>query len=229
MVQEMQQISPINMRIMFEKTGKMQYISHLDLVRTFKEAIIRAQIPIWYSKGFNPHPKMVFSLPLSIGVESKCEFLDIKLDKYMSGEEIKKRLSSQFVSGFEIVDVYEPTTKFSDIYYAEYDIVIGADLKADDVRGLFVGKDSLIVTKKTKSGEREMNVIELMKNLSVEEKDGEIRINGCFSAKSESYLNPLVIVQIIEREFNVDLLSSDNYYSVMRKEVYGCQDKVKFR
>ena len=70
---------PKQIRIKFTKVGSLQFISHLDLNRTMTTVMIRAKIPIYYSEGFNPHPKMVFALPLSIGAESVCELLDIKI------------------------------------------------------------------------------------------------------------------------------------------------------
>ena len=67
---------PFTVRLKFRKVGKLQYISHLDLQRTFMRVIVRACIPAWYTKGFNPHAKLVFSTPMSVGTESEYEFLD---------------------------------------------------------------------------------------------------------------------------------------------------------
>ena len=65
--------TPITVRIKFCKTGNLQFVSHLDLQRTFHRVLVRANIPMWYTKGFNPHAKLVFGLPLSVGTESICE------------------------------------------------------------------------------------------------------------------------------------------------------------
>ena len=72
-------VPPKAVRLKFCKVGTLQYISHLDLQRTFNRIIVRACIPVWYTQGFNPHIKLVFSTPLSVGSESICEYLDIKL------------------------------------------------------------------------------------------------------------------------------------------------------
>ena len=77
-------------RIKFSKVGDLMYISHLDLARTMQRIILRSELDIWYSEGFNPQPKMVFAQPLPTGVESVCELLDIKLNSYMDCEEIKE-------------------------------------------------------------------------------------------------------------------------------------------
>ena len=71
--------SPITVRIKFLKEGGLQYISHLDLVRTMHKIIVRSKLPLWYTEGFNPKPKMVFAAPLSIGTESKTEYMDLRL------------------------------------------------------------------------------------------------------------------------------------------------------
>ena len=55
-------------RIFFEKVGVARYISHLDLMRNFERAMRRADIPFWYTEGFNPRPFLTFALPLSLGV-----------------------------------------------------------------------------------------------------------------------------------------------------------------
>ena len=85
-------VPPKTVRLKFCKIGTLQYISHLDLQTTFNRIINRACLPVWYTKGFNPHIKLVFSTPLSVGTESICEYLDIRLDRDMSCEEIKERL-----------------------------------------------------------------------------------------------------------------------------------------
>ena len=68
-----------NVRVFFEKTGMTKYISHLDLMRCMTRAIKRAAIPAWYTEGFNPHLFITFALPLTLGVESLCESMDIPI------------------------------------------------------------------------------------------------------------------------------------------------------
>ena len=75
---------PKTVRIKFCKTGSLQFISHLDLQRTFHRILVRAGIPMWYTKGFNPHAKLVFGMPLSVGTESVCEMADLKIERKIS-------------------------------------------------------------------------------------------------------------------------------------------------
>ena len=78
---QMKNLPYITLRFKFYKKGALQYISHLDLVRTMHKIIVRAGFPLWYTEGFNPKPKLIFGAPLSIGCESNCEFLDVRLMK----------------------------------------------------------------------------------------------------------------------------------------------------
>ena len=66
-------------RLLFAKTGRARYISHLDLMRTFQRAFARAGIPIKHTEGFHPHPFVSIALPLSVGYSSECEILEFGL------------------------------------------------------------------------------------------------------------------------------------------------------
>lgn len=95
----------IKYRIKFTKTGNMIYIGHLDLLKFFQRTIKRAGLPIAYSLGFNPHQLMIFAIPLSLGVSSVGEYLDIQLKQDMSCEEIENRLNSTMPLGIKILSV----------------------------------------------------------------------------------------------------------------------------
>ena len=86
---------PRTVRIRFVKKGNLQYVSHLDLQRTLHRVLIRAGIPMWYTKGFNPHPKISFGYPLSIGTESMCEFLDMRIEREISMQEIMEQMNCE--------------------------------------------------------------------------------------------------------------------------------------
>ena len=66
-------------RLLFSKTGRAKYISHLDLMRTFQRAFARAKIAIKHTEGFHPHPFVSIALPLSVGYSSQCEILEFGL------------------------------------------------------------------------------------------------------------------------------------------------------
>ena len=107
-------------RIKFQKIGSLQFISHLDLIRTMNKVLKRAGVPLWYSEGFNPHPKLVFALTVSVGAESICELLDVRVTEHIDPQETKMRLNQELTEELKVLDVYYPETKFSDVSSAAY-------------------------------------------------------------------------------------------------------------
>ena len=214
--------TPKTVRLKFCKVGTLQYISHLDLQRTFNRILVRACIPVWYTQGFNPHIKLVFSTPLSVGSESVCEYLDIRLSREMPLEEIKEKLNAEMTDEFYIMDVYEPKNDFSSIAYASYDIVIhtsGASQELAKELESVLTTSPLNMIKKGKAGEREIDIIPLIKEVKAEyraEQDN-IFLNVILSASSTQYLNPEMLVTALKDK--IGILSGDmteEYYSILR-------------
>ena len=83
-------------RIQFSKTGRLKFIGHLDLLRTFQRVLKRAQIPLAYSQGFNPHPLLSFAHPLALGSTGLREYMEMQLEKEMEEKEILARLNANF-------------------------------------------------------------------------------------------------------------------------------------
>jgi radical SAM-linked protein len=186
-------LMPIPVRLQFQKTGSLQFISHLDLCRTMKTAFVRSKIPIWYSEGFNPQPKMVFSLPLSIGCQSVCELLDIRITSYMPFEDIVNRLNNTLTDELKIIKAYTPEHKFAKIGWAGYSIYFD-ETPAENFTETYKG--SFIITKRTKRGEREIDAAPLIRNVLYD--PAEKRLDALLSAESENYLNPEYIVKAAE-------------------------------
>ena len=86
--------APITVRVVFQKTGNLQYFSHLDLQRTWQRVLVRASIPMWYTQGFNPHSKIVFGVPLPVGSEGMEEMVDLRIDREITPAEIKAQLNA---------------------------------------------------------------------------------------------------------------------------------------
>ena len=107
-------------RIRFSKTDRLKYISHLDINRAMSRAFKRADIPLWYTEGFNPHPYMSFSLPLSLGVESMCESVDIRIIDDIDNLEIKRRMNDALPDGLKVIDVYDNFRDCSEIAFSDY-------------------------------------------------------------------------------------------------------------
>lgn len=214
------EITPI--RIKFSKTGDLMYISHLDLAKTMQRIIVRSGVDIWYSEGFNPQPRIVFALPLPVGVESNCELMDIKINSYMEHSEIKERIEKNFPSEMKVLDVYTPEVKFKNISYADYTIRLYSPKingeTADIITELF--SKECIITKRSKSGEKDVNICDFIKKIQVCKIDGYIEINAVICAGNENNLNPELIVEAIKKHLN--LMNSGTiteYSTIMRNKL----------
>ncbi|MBE6949259.1 MAG: DUF2344 domain-containing protein [Ruminococcaceae bacterium] len=208
-------------RILFEKTGMAKYISHLDLMRTMQRALIRAGFEIKHTQGFNPHPHMVFALPLPVGCESVCEIMDFELIGEKSDKEIVDGLNNSLPEGIRVLDAYTAERKLKELSLVEmeityiYDREIG-EAEADKLRELFSGQE-LIVNKKTKKGYADINILEMIDKIeiSVYNKD-EIKIGTVIAAQNPS-LNPLLITAAVQ---NYAPEVYPDQVSYMRKAVF---------
>ena len=212
---------PRTLRVRFRKVGNLQYISHLDLQRTFGRVLVRAGLPLWYTKGFNPHIKMVFGMPLPVGAESECELLDIRIEREMSLEEVKERLNRELTDELAVLDVYPAKSKFSEIAFAEYEYTVvttGADeALAARVRAALASGE-LVVTKKSKSGEKEIKVGDYIRSIDVTLDGGVLHLKAVLSAGEGRYLSPEALITALRDR--IGILSGDptvEHYRILRR------------
>ncbi len=220
--------TPINLRVKFKKVGNLQYISHLDLVRTMNKIIVRAGLPLWYTEGFNPKPKMVFAAPLSTGTESVCEYMDLRLTERMDPERAKALLNENMTDEMQVISAYYPTSKLTDLKWLSYTVEIVGGGVSEAVAlacDAALSEESIIVSKKTKSGEATVDIRPMIKSASAAFSDGKIRISCLLSADSQNFLNPEYIVKYLRER--VGVLSNENLlyesYTVMREAAYNCE------
>lgn len=90
--------------IRFTKVGYIRYTSHLDMLRLFKRAFKRAGIALSFSQGFNPHPKMGFAQPLSLGYTSRCELLEFETVREEDPAAVKDAVAAMMPEGIQILD-----------------------------------------------------------------------------------------------------------------------------
>ncbi|MBR5539021.1 MAG: TIGR03936 family radical SAM-associated protein [Clostridia bacterium] len=215
----------IAVRIRFEKTGKLQYISHLDLHRTFCRLLVRCDVPVWYSEGFTPHPRLVFATPLSVGAESVCEYMDVFVNgtvETVDTDVIRWKLRDTGIDGLVITDVYIPSTKFSTITHSDYTIRIkttNADAALADKCAEELSVSPLVVLKRTKSGERDVDISSQIAYANVAFENGEIVIGARLTADSANFLNPEYLVKVLKEKCGVLSDEVSDEYSIMRTAV----------
>ena len=124
------------LRIRFGRGEEVKFISHLDIMRFWERAFRRARIPLAYSEGFSPHPRISLAAPLPVGMISDAELMDIMLTGWMSPQGFSAGVNRQLTPGFEIMEVMpvSPTLPSlqSQIRQAEYRVELAEDrVKAD--------------------------------------------------------------------------------------------------
>ncbi len=190
-------------RLLFTKTGDAVWMSHLDLMRLFQRAFKRAGLPLTHTKGFNPRPSVSIALPLSVGVESRCELLDFDLEgENISCEEIKDRLNKALVTGVAVLDCYDNGQKLRALSLLsckltlEYDAGIPTDA-AQSLTALF-SAPSLSVEKRSKNGTSQQDIIPLIRKLHITEADTQTLLIDALVCCQNPSLNPMQLLAAIE-------------------------------
>lgn len=198
-------------RLRFCKQGRLKYISHLDINRALSRAFRRADIPLWFTEGYNPHAYMSFSLPLSLGVESLCEYVDIRLIDEISNDEIKKRMNDVLPANLKILDVYDDFRDSSEIMYSDYVFKISfldCEKAAEKIKSVFE-QSEILAQKKAKQGRKkvlkDVDIKQYIDKYNISVRDNLVVINVRLMAGNEKNLNPTLlfdtIIRLIETDF----------------------------
>lgn len=150
-------------RLRYTKHGRLRFVSHRDFARAFERALRRADIPMAYSAGFSPHPKISYVGAAPTGVASQAEYLEIGLARAVPAEDVRHALDAALPDGLDVVDaVSVPVTggtgSFAERMHASHWV-----LDVPDHAGLpravqdFLARDSVTVERLTKDGRRELD------------------------------------------------------------------------
>lgn len=128
----------MRVRITFTKQGALRYIGHLDLHRVWERAMRRASLPLSYSQGFHPQPKISLAAALPLGFSSRAEVLDVRLNENLPTDEIYSRLKDNLPPDIKVTEVKEVNERLPAlqtlVLSAAYDVhltesVDGSELK----------------------------------------------------------------------------------------------------
>ena len=201
-------------RMKFYKVGKLKFISHLDLMRTMKGALGRAKVPLKYTEGFNPHPKLVFSLPLPVGAESRCEYLDVTLTEECDPAALMQSINSQLTKELQITQIYPVEMDLRDIVCAEYDFVFH-DISYEELNGALEG--TLFIEKRSKKGMLTVDLRQKISQFTIENLPEGICFHAVLGTDSGEFVNPELLVRAIEAKLQKPI----EYYSIMRLNLYA--------
>lgn len=156
----------MKLRIKFSKYGALKFIGHLDVMRFFQKANRRANIDVAYSTGFSPHQIMSFAQPLGLGLESTGEYLDLEVNSITTASEMMTALNNVMVEGIEVTEIKllpdDAGNAMASVAAASYTIRFREEYKPDaDIYNKineFYSQNEILVTKKTKKSEAEVDL-----------------------------------------------------------------------
>lgn len=198
-------------------------------MRFFQKAIRRAGIDVTYTKGFSPHQVMTFAAPLGVGLESNGEYMDIEVNSLTSCQDTLERLSRASVSGIEIVSVRvlpeDAGNAMASVAAAAYTVHFreGREPKTDLAGALpgFLARDSILYTKETKKGSRELDLKPGIFKLSWEDN----RLFLLLDASSAGNIKPGQVVEALLAECGEAL--QENALLITREDIYTRQNRDK--
>lgn len=155
-------------RMRFTKTGSVKFIGHLDCMRFFQKAIRRAKLDVAYSQGYSPHQLMSFASPLGVGITSDGEYIDVEFNSLPDGtlEELKDYLNQFMTDELFVTDIEIMPDQFKNsmslLTACDYMIVEKENMvfpeNLEQKWNDFMSQDEIIVMKKTKRSEKEMDI-----------------------------------------------------------------------
>ncbi len=190
-------------RMRFAKEGRAKYISHLDLMHTMQRTMARCQMPLWFTEGFNQHAYVSVALPLSTGYSGEYEFLDFNLLSENVPINAVEALNAVFPEGLRAIEIYplaDGGMQLRDIAWSKYRITwsfadgVPADF-AENVNKLFA-QPTVEIVKRSKRGEKTVNMRELMNGFALTEQDGQV-IAEVVTAAGNNNMSPEYLTRAI--------------------------------
>lgn len=216
----------------FKKGSEIKFVAHLDIMRALQRTFKRAQLPVDYSNGFNPHMKLSIAQPLSVGMYSTGEYLDIDFREEVNSEEIIKSFNASSTDNLKLLEVLPIKEAFQKdgkkippsmaaVDRASYEIKI----KYEDTAELYEKINSLLeanswnILKKTKSGEKETDIKPMIKGFNFSIDGNTLNIKTLVSCGSRENLSADLLATYIKK--NTDKVNEIAFTDIQRTELYG--------
>jgi radical SAM-linked protein len=164
------------LRIRFAKRGRLRFASHRDFARAFERALRRAEVPMAYSAGFTPHPKISYLGAAPTGTSSEAEYLEIGLAREVDPAQVRDALNACLPEGFDIVEaVVAGTGGFAERIEGSHWRIELPDVPAGEAAAAvetFLAAERVPVQRLTKDGRREIDARSAVVRLAPVESDG---------------------------------------------------------
>lgn len=211
----------------FEKGSQLRYTSHLDLLRLFQRTFKRMGIELEHSKGFNPHPKMGFAQPLSLGYTSRAEYLEFETKIPQSQDILMGLMNSALPFGIKVVDCILVTDNYKSaaslVRSASYKILFPADynIPSSDQIAQFLEQD-IIEVEKYSGKRKETTIIDIKPMINklalIKDEDGSEFIFTEVHTGSQSNLNPELLISSLFAFCQLNFEKGD--IKIERQEIY---------
>jgi radical SAM-linked protein len=183
----------LNIRLVYHKTGRARFLSHLDTMRVFQQALTRAKLPLRYTEGFNPHIVLSIALPLGLGAESLCERMDFGVTENISMGTLPAKLNAALPEGFRVTGAVVGGRAVTQIYHVKYEITADSTAAPERVTSLFTTE--AVVQKRTKKKDYiPTDIVPFMRDTACEQRDRKLCLTALLSAK-EPILNPEYVAE----------------------------------
>lgn len=189
--------------IKFSKQGYVKYTSHLDLLRVFKRGFKKANINLEYSKGFNPHPKLGFAQPLSLGYSSICEFIEFETVDEGNINEMFKNLARQMPIGIDFIGIKKMPDSIKslakDTEMARYTVTFPIEIDEKNLKILvenYLEQDVILAMKRQKKTKdyKEINIKHLIRSITGYNSTDSFVLDMCLDCGSQSNLSPELVI-----------------------------------
>lgn len=192
--------------IRFGKKPRLRFISHLDLQRFFQRALNRTGLPIAFTQGFNPHPILSFGSALALGWTSEYEIIDVKLSVPMGRKRTEEAMAQALPEDLPVLEVRLVDDKYpapmSMVRASDYEITLlgeNTDAVLNAVE-TFLAKDSVMAMRKTKSGEKEVDI----RPLAISIERTENGLNARLKLTEKDTLKPDLLIRTLAELAGVD-------------------------
>jgi radical SAM-linked protein len=158
-----QQAPPVQrLRIRYAKRGRLRFTSHRDFSRAFERAVFRARLPMAYSSGFNPHPRISYAGAAPTGAASEAEYLELALASVTDPDDVRRVLDEALPDGLDVLEVVDPAATGSPagsladrLTASHWNVALDlTEEQADDAVRAFLSTPSVLVERMTKKGLR---------------------------------------------------------------------------
>ena len=191
------------LRLKYSKTPQGRFLSHLDLLRTMQRIFRRAGLPLAYSEGFNPHPKISYGSALAVGVTSDGEYLDVELREELSAPEVAKRIEPVLPPGIRLISVKElegrQDSLMAIINMARYRVEAHLESAisqsdADEMIATLLEQENVLVTREGKKGLRNIDIRAGLYNVTAQVIEGKLFFLMDLQTGSEGNVRPEEVI-----------------------------------